>query len=172
MDEKLCKEMNDQVTKELFSAYLYLSMAAYFENKGLSGMAHWMKIQSQEEMFHGMKIFDYLNERGEKVVLEAFEKPQSEFKSVRDVFEGSLAHEKKITVSCNNIYSIALEVKDHAAVGFMQWFVDEQVEEEANANEILTKFNFIKEDSVGMLMLDKELSARPQPTFAAAGGVA
>lgn len=170
MDKKLYEVMNEQVTKEFFSAYLYLSMAAYLENKGLSGMANWMKMQSQEEIFHGMKIFNYLNDRGEAVVLDAFEKPQTNFKSVRDVFEGALAHEQKVTASCNNVYSVALEVKDHAAVGFMQWFVDEQVEEESSVHDVLTKLNFIKEDSTGMLMLDKELGARPQPNFAAAGG--
>ena len=172
MDKKLYQAMNEQVTKEFFSSYLYLSMAAYLENKGLSGMAGWMKIQAQEEIFHGTKIFDYLNERGERVILGSFDKPESEFKSVRDVFEQVLAHEQKVTHSCNNVYSLALEAKDHAAVGFMQWFVDEQVEEESSANDVLNKLDYIKEDSAGMLMLDKELGARPQPVFQAQEGQA
>jgi len=165
MEKNLYQAMNDQVTKELFSAYLYLSMAAYLESKGLSGMTSWMKMQAQEEMFHGMKIFDYLNERGERVILGAFEKPESDFQSVQDVFKQVLAHEQTVTASCNHVYSLALEAKDHAAVGFMQWFVDEQVEEESGARAVLDKLAYIKEDSTGILMLDKELGARPQPVF-------
>ena len=164
MDKKLYKVMNEQITKELFSSYLYLSMVAYLEDKGLPGMATWMRMQAQEEIFHGMRIFNYLNDRGQRIVLGAFEKPQPEFKSVRDIFEHALAHEQLVTASCNNVYSAALEAKDHAAVGFMQWFVDEQVEEEKSVNEVLTQLSFIKEDSTGILMLDKELGARPQPT--------
>lgn len=165
MDKNLYQAMNAQVTKELFSAYLYLSMAAYLESKGLSGMTSWMKMQAQEETFHGMKIFDYLNERGERVVLGAFEKPVADFQSVRDVFEQVLAHEQSVTASCNNVYSLALEAKDHAAVGFMQWFVDEQVEEESGVRAILDKLAYIREDSTGILMLDKDLGSRPQPVF-------
>lgn len=167
MEKKLYEAMNAQVTKEYFSAYLYLSMEAYLADKGLNGMAQWMKAQFAEEQFHGRKIFDYLNERGQKVVLGEFEKPDVNFKSVRDVFEKVLEHEQKVTASCNNVYSIAQEVKDHAAVGFMQWFVDEQVEEEASVNDILTKLNFIKEDSMGILMLDKDLGSRPMPIASA-----
>ena len=126
-----------------------------------------IEIQAQEEVFHGMKIFDYMNDRGVRVVLDGFDKPEADFKSVRDVFEKVLEHEQKVTASINNVYSVALEVKDHAAVGFFQWFVDEQVEEEKNATDVLTKLKFVKEDSMGLLMLDKELGARPQPDFAA-----
>ncbi len=160
MDKKLYKVMNDQVTKELFSAYLYLSMAGYFESKGLSGMAHWMKVQANEEVSHGMKIFGYMNDRGDRVMLGAFEKPESEFKSVRDVFEQALAHEKKVTASINNIYAVATGVEDYAAKVFLQWFLDEQVEEEKNAVDILTKLDYIKDNSMGLLMLDKELGGR------------
>lgn len=160
MDKKLYKVMNDQVTKELFSAYLYLSMAGYFESKGLSGMAHWMKVQANEEVSHGMKIFGYMNDRGDRVILGSFEKPEFEFKSVRDVFEKALAHEKKVTASINNIYAVATGVEDYAAKVFLQWFLDEQVEEEKNAVDILTKLDYIKDNSMGLLMLDKELGAR------------
>ncbi|HSV43035.1 MAG TPA: ferritin [Candidatus Bathyarchaeia archaeon] len=160
MDKKLYKVMNDQVTKELFSAYLYLSMAGYFESKGLPGMAHWMKLQANEEVSHGMKIFGYINDRGDTVMLGGFEKPESEFKSVRDVFEKALAHEKKVTASINNIYSVATGVEDYAAQVFLQWFLDEQVEEEKNAVDILSKLDYIKDNSMGLLMLDKELGSR------------
>jgi len=160
MDKKLYKVMNDQVTKELFSAYLYLSMAGYFESKGLSGMAHWMKVQANEEVSHGMKIFGYMNDRGDRVILGSFEKPEFEFKSVRDVFEKALAHEKKVTASINNIYAVATGVEDYAAKVFLQWFLDEQVEEEKNAVDILTKLDYIKDNSMGLLMLDKELGGR------------
>ncbi|MFP4473338.1 MAG: ferritin [Candidatus Omnitrophota bacterium] len=160
MDKKLYEVMNEQITKELFSAYLYLAMAADLEEKGLPGMAQWMKVQSREEITHGMKIFDYLNDRGEKVVLKGFEQPQSGYPSVKGIFEETLKHEQKVTASINTVYSTALDVKDHAAVGFMQWFVDEQVEEEKSASDILAKLSYIKENSMGILMLDKELGAR------------
>ncbi len=160
MDKKLYEVMNEQITKELFSAYLYLSMAGYFEAQGFSGMAHWMKKQAQEEVEHGMKIFEYLNDRGCPVVLGAFEKPKSDFASVRAVFEEALGHEKKVTASIHNLYSVATSLHDYAAVGFLQWFVDEQVEEEKNATDILTKLDLIGNNSMGLLMLDRELKSR------------
>lgn len=170
MDKKLYEVMNEQVTKELFSAYLYLSMKSYFDEKGLVGMAHWMNIQFQEETLHGMKIFEYMNDRGVRLILDGFEKPESEFKSVRDVFEKVLAHEQGVTGSINNLYSIALELKDHASASFLQWFLDEQVEEEKNVSDVLTRLDLIKDDVMGLLMLDKELGMRPQPTIQVEAG--
>ncbi len=165
MDKKLEKAINEQITKEYFSSYLYLAMAAYFESKNLPGCSNWMKMQAEEEMFHASKFFDYLNDRGSRVILEAIDKPKSVFKSVRDAFEYTLAHEKKVTDSINNLYKIAQEVNDNASTMFLQWFITEQVEEEKNVSDILAKLDFIKEDSMGILMLDKELSVRPQPNI-------
>jgi ferritin len=162
MDEKLYEAMNAQVTKELFSAYLYLSMAAYFEQKALGGMAGWMKVQAKEEVEHGMKFFNYINDRGDAVKLGAFEKPKSDFKSIKEVFQQSLKHEQGVTASINKIYDIALKVNDHAVVAFLQWFVDEQVEEEKNVNDILAKLEYVKEDSAAILMLDRALGERKE----------
>lgn len=165
MDKTLEKAMNEQVTKELFSAYLYLSMAAYFDAKNLPGFSHWMKIQAQEEMLHGMKFYIFLNNRGCKVELGAFEKPECDFKSIKDVFEKTLEHEKVVTASINNLYSIATKVNDNASIPTLQWFINEQIEEEKNPTDILARLSFIKEDSTGIIMLDQELGARPQPVL-------
>ncbi len=160
MDKKLAKEMNAQITKELFSAYLYLSMAAYFEDKSLTGMANWMKIQAKEETEHAMKFFSFLIDRGVKVELDAIAKPSADFKSIKAVFQETLAHEKTVTASINNLYSIAQKVEDNPSLVFLGWFINEQVEEEKNPTEILAKLEYIREDSAGVIMLDKELGAR------------
>ncbi len=162
MDEKLYDAMNAQVTKELFSAYLYLSMASFFEQKSLGGMASWMKLQAKEEVEHGMKFFGYIHDRGDAVKLGAFEKPKSEFKSIKEIFQQSLKHEQGVTASINKIYDIALKVNDHAAVSFLKWFVEEQVEEEKNVSEILARLEYVKEDSAAILMLDHALAARAE----------
>jgi ferritin len=160
MDTKLEKAMNQQIQKEFFSAYLYLAMAAYFDRRGLSGCSHWMKKQAKEELSHGMKIFEFLHERGQEVILEAIDQPPADFKSIKKVFEQSLEHEKKVTASINNLYALAQSSKDNATAIFLNWFINEQVEEEKNVMDILAKFDYIKEDSAGMIMLDKELGSR------------
>lgn len=160
MDKKLVKLMNEQIQKEFYSAYIYLSMAAYFEARGLSGLSHWMKKQAKEELEHGMKFFDFLNDRGAWVILGEIGKPPADFASIRDVFEKTLEHEKEVTASINNIYAAAQKVEDTAAQVFLNWFVNEQVEEEKAPAEILAKLKFIKEDSAGVIMLDKELGKR------------
>ena len=166
MNKKLEKEINSQIQKELYSAYLYLSMAAYFEARGLDGFGRWMQFQAQEEILHAMKFFTFVNDRGGRVVLEAIEKPPADFKSIKDVFTRTLDHEKKVTASINNLYKVAQTANDTAAQIMLQWFITEQVEEEKNPSDILTKLDFIhKEDSAGILMLNKELGARVQPTM-------
>lgn len=172
MDKNLEKAMNDQITKELYSAYLYLSMAAYFESESLEGFSHWMKIQAQEEIIHAMKFFNFLNERGARVVLGAIDKPPASFPSIEDVFKKTLAHEKKVTASINNLYKMAKKVNDNAASVFLQWFINEQVEEEKNPTDILGKLKYVSKQPAGILILDKELAARPQPVLdpAAANG--
>lgn len=166
MDKRLETAINEQITKEFYSSNLYLSMAAYFEKKSLSGFSHWMRMQAQEENLHGMKLFDYLCERGCDIVLEAIDKPPVAFKSIEDVFQKTLAHEKTVTASINKLYSLARDVNDNAALGFLQWFVDEQVEEEKNAGDILGKLKYVNNQPAGILFLDKELSARAQPLIA------
>jgi len=155
------KALNDQTRKEFYSHYLYLSMAAYFESLNLRGFAHWMRIQAKEEMGHAMKFFEYLIERQGKVVLEAIEAPSFKWKSPTNVFEDSYNHERKITESIHKIVELAGSEKDHATTIFLQWFVQEQVEEEASANEILQKLNIIGNEPSALFVLDSELGKRP-----------
>lgn len=168
MDKKLEKLINEQITKEYYSSYLYLSMAAYFESMGLTGFTAWMKIQAEEEMTHMRMFFTNLNERGGRVILEAIDRPPADFESIKDVFEQTLEHEKLVTSSINNLYKVAKDLNDNALAIFLQWFITEQVEEEKNAKDILDRLALIKEDPMGILMLDKELGARPQPIAPAA----
>ncbi|MFC1709029.1 ferritin [Candidatus Omnitrophota bacterium] len=165
MEKKLEKAMNEQIVKELYSAYLYWAMAAYFESENLGGFAHWMKMQAQEEIFHASKFFDFLNEVGSKVALGAIDKPSDKFNSVEDVFKQTLAHEKKVTASINNLCAIADKANENASKIFLQWFVNEQVEEEKNPADILGKLKYVRNQPAGILILDKELAARLQPTF-------
>lgn len=167
MDKKLEKALNEQITAEYFSSYLYLSMAAYFEAKNLPGFSHWMKMQAQEEMLHTMKFYDYVNDRGSRVIFGALPAPEANFASIRDVVEKTLEHEQKVTAMINNLYSLAQSINDNASVMFLQWFVTEQVEEEKNTSDILARLDLIKEDPMGILMLDKELAARLVPVMTA-----
>jgi len=160
LKERLEKELNKQLNKELFSAYLYLSMSANFQSKDMLGFANWMFIQSQEEMTHAQKIYNYLNERGAKVVLEQINKPQIEWDSSLKAFEDAFKHEEFITESINNLVNIALEEKDHATHIFLQWFVTEQVEEEASVTEIINKLKLMKDAPGAIFMLDRELGQR------------
>ena len=160
INKKLEDQINYQINREIYSEYLYLSMAAYLEDKGLAGMAHFMIVQAQEEHFHVMKFFNYLNERGGRVVLDAIEQPPIEFDSPLAVFEEGLAHEKIVTDLINKLMDRAIEVNDHAAKSFLNWYVDEQVEEEASFQTIIDQLSLVGGKGHGLLMLDKELSAR------------
>jgi ferritin len=152
--------INKQVRDELYSAYLYLSMAAYFETESLPGFSRWMRLQSEEEVGHAMKLFDFVNERGGEVQLHAIEKPPSEFRSPRHVFEETLAHEQKVTRLINDLYKVALEEDDYAAQVMLHWFIDEQVEEEDSVSQILDVLERIGDRDQGLLMLDRELGGR------------
>lgn len=163
MDKKLEQAINKQMTNEFFSAYLYLSMAAYFDAKNLPGLSHWMKIQEEEERIHAFKLYDYVNDRGGHVVLGAIDKPETDFASIKDVFEKVLGHERGVTVSFNKLYALAQKINDNASVAFLQWFIIEQVEEEKNASDILARLDLIRDDPMGIVMLDQELGARPKP---------
>jgi len=135
-------------------------MSAYFESINLPGFANWMKIQAQEELTHAMKIFRFVNERGGRVLLTAVAKPETEWKAPLNAFEDALAHEQKVTAMIDNLVDIAMEEKDHASRSMLNWFVDEQVEEEANASEIVEKLKLIGDKGHGLLMLDRDLATR------------
>ena len=168
LKKKMLKAMNDQINAEMYSAYLYLSMDAYFQSSSLSGFAAWMRAQAQEEMMHAMKFYEFVNERGGKVTLEAIAKPESTWDSPLAVFEAVLTHEQHVTSLINNLVDLAISEKDHASNIFLQWFVTEQVEEEASASEVVEKLKRIKDNPSGLFMMDAELGRRvftpPAPT--------
>ncbi len=157
---KMQEAINKQIQEELYSAYLYLAMAADSDEKNLKGFANWLQVQYKEETSHAMKLYQYLLERGGKVELKAIQAPPSKFGTPLEVFEQVLAHERHITAAINELYETALKEKDYAAQIFLQWFIEEQVEEEGNATEILEKLKMVGERSGGLLYLDKELKKR------------
>lgn len=152
--------LNRQINAEVYSAYLYQSMAAYATYTGMKGVANWLNVQAKEEMAHAQIFYQYINSQGEQVILYAIEQPPSEFESVGDIFEQKLAHEKKITGLINDLANLAQDERDHATANFLQWFVDEQVEEEGNARDILDKFKLTGGQGNGLFMIDSELAAR------------
>lgn len=160
LKEKVLKALNDQINAEFHSAYLYLSMAAYFEDKGLTGFANWMKVQYHEETSHAMKFFNYVIERGGRVLLDPIAAVDADFDGVIEVFERTLAHEEMVTDRINKLMDIAIAESDHATRSFLNWFVDEQVEEEANVNEILDTLRLINGQGNGLFMLDREMKSR------------
>ncbi|MCK5767164.1 MAG: ferritin [Candidatus Atribacteria bacterium] len=167
LSEKMVMKLNYQINRELYSAYLYLSMASYADSEGLSGFANWFKIQAKEEEYHAEKMYNYVNQQGRRVVLEAIEQPQTDFTSIVDLFEQTLKHEKVVTSLINGLVKLAREENDYATESFLQWYVTEQVEEEANPAEMIQKLKYVGKDGRGLLMLDKELAARiftPPPT--------
>ncbi|MGC9435352.1 MAG: ferritin [Methanomicrobiales archaeon] len=160
--EKLHQMLNAQINWELYSAYLYLSMAAYADSIGLKGFANWFRIQEQEERFHALKFFDYLESRGLKVTLLAIDQPPAEWESPVALFEETAAHEEKVTGLINDLMAEAIEERDYATISFLQWYVDEQVEEEENARDILEKIRVASAEagSPALYMLDRELAQR------------
>ena len=162
ISEKMTKELNSQINKEMFSSYLYLSMSAWFESINHDGFAKWMQMQAQEEYGHAMKIYGYMNDQGARIELGAIEKPQVEWKNPLEAFEAAFAHEQFITKSINDLVNIAIDEKDHATNIFLHWFVEEQVEEEAAADDIVQKLKMVGESKNGIFMLDRELGRRGQ----------
>lgn len=162
LNEKMAKALNIQLNKEIYSAYLYLAMSAYSSYKGLSGFARWFKVQYGEEKEHAGKIYKYLVEQGAQVELDAIEKPPKEFGSPLEMFEKTLGHEQFITRSIRELLELAVAEKDYATSIFLQWFVEEQVEEEANDNAIIAKLKLAGEDGAGLLVIDSELGKRGQ----------
>jgi ferritin len=158
--KKMQEALNKQLNAELYSSYLYLSMSAYFQSVNLGGFANWMRVQGQEELAHALKFYDYVNERGGRVTLHAVEAPPFEWDSPLAAFEAVYRHEQKVTGLINELVDLALEVKDHATNNFLQWFVSEQVEEEASADEVVQKLKLVGDDASGLFMIDRELGQR------------
>jgi ferritin len=157
---KMEKLLNEQVVKEFYSAYLYLSIEAYFTSQNLNGFANWFRIQAQEERDHAMMFFSYINRVGGKVSLGQIDAPKVEFSSIEEALKDTLEHEQFVTKSIYNIVNLAIEEKDHKSNSFLQWFVNEQVEEEENADNNLKKIKLVGNDGKGILMLDAEMATR------------
>lgn len=160
LSKRMQTALNKQVVAELYSAYLYLSMSAYFHSINLGGFANWMRVQVQEELTHAMKIFDYVIERGGRVFLDAVDKPPLEWASPLAAFEAAYKHEQKVTGLINKLVDLALTEHDHATNNFLQWFVSEQVEEEDSANAVVQKLKMVGEEGGGLFMVDRELGQR------------
>lgn len=160
INEKMEKAFNDQINKELYSEYLYLAMQAYFERLNLKGFVNWFTVQVQEEHAHALGMFDYVHERGGRVELEAIEKPETNWDSPLACFEQVLKHEEFVTSRINALMDVAEEVKDRAALSFLNWYLKEQVEEESNVGNVLATLRLIGDDKKALLMLDKELATR------------
>ena len=160
ISEKMVASINDQIKAELDSAYLYLAMSAWFEDKNLKGMAHWMRKQSKEEVEHAEKFMEHLYDRGARVELFEVAKPAKDFEGPLAVFKAALKHEQYVTARINKMMDLACEEKDYASQSLLKWYIDEQVEEEASAEEIVNKIEFLAGSNSAMYFLDKELGAR------------
>lgn len=160
LNAKVSELLNQQINKELYSAYLYLDFSNYFSAKGLDGFANWYMIQVQEERDHAMLFYKYLQNNNEKVTLEAIAKPDKSLDSDMTVLKSGLAHEEYVTSLINDIYAAAYDVKDFRTMQFLDWFVKEQGEEETNANDLISKMELFGSDPKGLYMLNSELGAR------------
>ena len=160
LNRKVHDLLNDQINKELYSAYIYLDFANYFTDRGLDGFANWYTIQAQEERDHAMLFYTYLKNNNERVEFKTVDKPDKPLTSDIEVLREGLRHEEYVTSLINDIYSAAAEVKDYRTQKFLDWFIDEQGEEETNANELITKYELYGEDKKGLYMLNSELKAR------------
>jgi len=170
-NKKIEEAFNKQLNAEMYSAYLYLSMAAYFESANLPGFANWMRVQTQEEQFHAMKFYDYIIECGGRVILRPIDAPPSDWDSPFVSFKATLEHEQKVTGLVNELVYLARDEKDNASEVFLQWFVKEQVEEEDNVGKVLGQLKLIKDSLEALFMMDKEMGQRVfTPPAAAEGG--
>lgn len=160
MDKKVAGLLNEQINKELYSAYLYLDMANFYSDKGLDGFANWYEIQAKEEQDHAMLIYQYLHNNSEKVTLEAVAKPDKTYETLMDPLKAGLEHEKYVTSLINNIYAAAQEVKDFRTTQFLDWFIKEQGEEEKNSTDQITKMELFGDDAKSLYMLNSELATR------------
>lgn len=160
LTQKLQDALNEQINKEFFAEYLYLSMSAYLESIEMEGFANYFNIQAQEEHFHAMKMFNFVHDKGGRVILKSLNEPKSEFTSVTDVIEESLAQEKFVTRSINDLMDIAIKENDHSVKSFLEWYVDEQVEEESTISKLLAKLRLINGEGLGLLTLDSQMGMR------------
>jgi len=160
IDQRMQEALNKQINAEIYSAYLYLSMSAHFQSVNLAGFANWMRVQWQEELAHALKFYDYVNERGGRVVLQPVEAPPSAWDSPLALFEHVHQHEQKVTGMINKLVDLAVEIRDHATNNVLQWFVAEQVEEEASADEVVQKLKLVGDDPGALFMIDRELAQR------------
>jgi len=160
ISKKIQEALNKQINAEFYSSYFYLSMSAYFEAKDLQGFAKWFRMQADEEYAHAMKIFDYVYQIGGEVMLQKIDGPKTGWDSFLEVFKDTFEHEQKVTKSINTLVDLAQKEKDHATVNFLQWFVSEQVEEEATAQMNVKKMEMIGDSKSGLFMLDNELGSR------------
>lgn len=170
LSEKMQGALNNQINAEMHSAYIYLSMSAYFSDKNLNGFANWMRIQAQEEMLHAMKFYDFVIERRGRVLLQPIQAVPAEWESALAVFENALGHEQKVTGMINELVRLANEERDYASNSFLQWFVDEQVEEESNADGIVQQLKMVGDSPAVLFMLDREMATRVFTPPAAAAG--
>lgn len=160
IDAKMQDALNAQLNAELYSAYLYLSMSAFYESQDLRGFANWMRVQFQEEQAHAMKFYDYINERDGRVKLQAVEGPPLEWDSPRAPFEAAYQHEQKISGMINELADLAIQLRDHATHNFLEWFVAEQVEEEGAVREIIQRLKLVGDSGEGLFLMDRELAQR------------
>lgn len=166
ISKKIVKSLSEQLNHEFYSAYLYLSMSAYCNHIDFNGAANWFKMQYEEEHMHATKIYNYLTGQSIHVQLEQIDKPPRKFGSILDVFKSSLEHEKVMTARLNDLSDLALKEKDHATYNLLQWFVNEQVEEESTLEEIISKIKLVQDNGYGLLMIDNELAQRTAPQVA------
>lgn len=160
ISKRMEEELNKQINAEFYSSYLYLSMAAWFDSQNLAGFSNWMNVQAQEEWAHGLKIFNFVNERGGKVTLAKIDEPKTEWTDIINVYEEVLEHEQKVTELINKLSDIAIEESDHATKNFLQWFVDEQVEEESSVDNVLQQLKMIEGKGTGLFLMDREMQSR------------
>ena len=160
MDPKVMKLINDQITHEFYASYLYLAMAAHFEEQNYDGFAQWFRMQAKEEEFHAMKLFDYLVERGARIELQQIDKPPVDFGEPVDAFKAALAHEQKVTGLINTIYEAALEAKDYPTQVMLQWFIEEQVEEEDTTGTAVERLEMAGDSKAALMFLDSEYGKR------------
>jgi len=160
LSDNLLKELNEQINLEFYSSNMYLAMAAYCAEESLDGFANFFIVQAEEERFHAMKIFNFINTLGKRVRISGYDTPKNDYSSILEIFEDAYAHEKKVTKRIYHLSDIALNEREHATINFLKWFIDEQVEEEASFDYIIQKLKRIKDDSNALIMLDAELANR------------
>ena len=160
LDQDMQNAINTQIRNEYYSSYLYLSMSAYCESRNFPGFASWLRRQSEEELVHAMKLFDYMADRGARVVLESIDQPPSEFGTLLEVFEEVLEHEREVTGMINSLYDLALSQNDHATSVVLHWFIEEQVEEEKSAEDAVEKLRLAADNGAALMILDADLGSR------------